>query len=134
MDQRLPFAPARPVRMPATRPAPATPHLPEPALWGRQLLVGIIETAGGRRPLHQLASLLSPSVATGLGADFERAAQRGTRHWTHAARVRSVRASQPAAGIAELCATVRASNRVRAVALRLEVHHGRWRCTRLQLG
>jgi hypothetical protein len=136
LDQRLPFRAARavpaPVQLAATR--PGEQPLPEPAAWGRRLLIGIIETANGRRPLHQLSGLLSHSVARGLGADFERAASAGMRHWTHAARVRSVRASVPAAGIAELSATVGAGRRVRAIALRLEARDGRWRCTRLQLG
>jgi hypothetical protein len=94
----------------------------------------MIETAAGRRPLHQLAALLSPSVSKGLGADFERAAQGGRAHWLHRASVRSVRVSEPAEGVAELCATVETGRRVRAIAMRLEAHHGRWRCTRLQLG
>lgn len=134
LDQRLPFRAARAAGTSRAPAEPATVHLPEPTAWGRRLLVGIIETANGKRPLHQLSGLLSHSVAAGLGKDFERAASNGTRHWTHAARVRSVRATEPAAGIAELCATVRAGARVRAVALRLEAHDGRWRCTRLQLG
>jgi hypothetical protein len=136
LDQRLPFRPVRVVRVPDHPPIspPGSAPLPEPAAWGRRLLIGIIETANGRRPLHQLSGLLSHSVATGLGADFERAASAGVRHWTHAARVRTVRASVPATGIAELCATVKAGTRVRAVALRLEARDGRWRCTRLQLG
>jgi hypothetical protein len=94
----------------------------------------MIETAAGQRPLHQLAAMLSPSVTSGLGRDFERAASSGRRHWLHRAAVRSVRACEPAEGVAELCATVQVGPRVRAVALRLEAHHGRWRCTRLQLG
>ena len=134
LDQQLPFEQT-------TRRDQAIPprtvlrtDLPDPALWGRRLLIGIIETAGGRRPLQQLATLLSHSVAHGLGTDFERAAQRRRPHWTHAATVRSVRACEPAEGVAELCATLQVGPRVRAVALRLEAHNSRWRCTKLQLG
>lgn len=138
LDRRLPFDEWRP--RPATRrsprrsPAPARRGLPDPGQWGRRLLVGIVETAAGKRPLHQLSALLSPGVAHGLGADFERAARRGVPHWTSAATVRSVRVSEPAEDIAELCATLRHGTRVRAVAMRLEVRHGRWCCTRLMLG
>jgi hypothetical protein len=134
LDQPLPFEPT------SRRNQAIAPHtvlrtdLPDPALWGRRLLIGIIETAGGRRPLQQLAALLSHSVATGLGIDFERAAQRRRPHWTHAATVRTVRACQPAEGVAELCATLQVGARVRAVALRLEAPDSRWRCTKLQLG
>jgi Family of unknown function (DUF6459) len=133
-DQQLPFEqpPRRDHAIP--RRTVLRTDLPDPALWGRRLLIGIIETAGGRRPLQQLAALLSHSVAHGLGADFERAAQLRRPHWTHAATVRSVRACEPAEGVAELCATVQVGARVRAVALRLEAHDDRWRCTKLQLG
>jgi hypothetical protein len=58
----------------------------------------------------------------------------GVPHWLHRAGVRSVRVSEPADGVAELCATVETGRRVRALAMRLEEHHGRWCCTRLQLG
>jgi hypothetical protein len=133
-DRRLPFEqpPARPQLW---RPRPPRPReLPDPGPWARRLLIGMIETAGGHRPLQQLAALLSPSVARGLGSDFERAARSGTRHWLHRSTVRSIRVAEPAAGVAEICATVELGRRVRAIAMRLEEHHGRWRCTRLQLG
>ena len=133
LDRRLPFASPR--CHPTAHTASALPRtLPDPAGWAHRLLVGIIETAGGRRPLQQLSAMLSPAVAAGLAADFERAAQRNAAHWTHAATVRSMHATEPADGVAELSATVLAGRRVRAVALRLEACEGRWRCTRLQLG
>ncbi|HZC72750.1 MAG TPA: Rv3235 family protein [Jatrophihabitans sp.] len=133
-DQVLPFERPR-TRPPVWLPRPPRPRgLPEPGPWGRRLLVGMIETAAGRRPLHQLAALLSPSVSRGLGADFERAAQGGAAHWLHRAVIRSMRVAEPTDGIAEVCATVEAGPRVRAIALRLEEYQGRWRCTRLQLG
>lgn len=134
LDQCLPFD-GRPLHPSVWRPRPPRPRdLPEPGPWGRRLLIGMIETAAGRRPPHQLAALLSPSVCRGLGAEFERAAQARTPHWLHRGVVRSMRVAEPAPGIAELCATVETGRRVRAIALRLEANHGRWRCTRLQLG
>jgi hypothetical protein len=131
-DQRLPFEiQALEYRVPP----PVRPSgLMDPSTWARRLLVGLIESAGGRRPLNQLNSLLSPSIGRGLGADFERAAQQRTPHWLHRATVGTVRASEPAEGVAELCATLETGHRVRAVAMRLEQQQGRWRCTRLQLG
>lgn len=108
--------------------------LPDPAAWGRRLVIGLIETAGGHRPAQQVAALLSPSVHRGLCGDFERARRSGPGHWLQRASVRTVRSSEPSDGVAELCATVEAGGRVRALALRLEEQHGRWRCTRLQLG
>lgn len=134
-DQPLPFE--RPQGRRALQPLSATAlraSLADPAHWGRRLLVGVIETAAGRRPLNQLTALVSPSVAYGLRTDFERSARRGRPHWTHAASVRSMRASEPTENVAELSATVRAGDRVHAVAMRLEARQGRWCCTRLILG
>jgi hypothetical protein len=133
LDRRWPFALTADERAAAVGPQRLS-GVPDPGRWGRRLLVGLIETADGRRPLHQLSSLLTFSVTRGLGADFERAAQTGRPHWLHRASIRSVRASEPAEGVAELCATVETGRRVRAVAMRLEENQGRWRCTRLQLG
>lgn len=132
-DRALPFEPAaRPsVWLP---PAPRPSALPAPAPWVRRLLIGMVEAADGNRPVQQLAPLLSPSVHRGLCADFDRDRQAGTPHWLHRATVRSVRGTEPSDGVAELCATVEAGGRVRAIALRLEEHYGRWRCVRLQLG
>ena len=132
LDQRLPFTGPRGA---APRPEPAPRSLlPDPAGWGRRLLLGVIEIAGGRRPMQQLAPLLSPAVAAGLRADFDRAARNRLRHWAAAATVRSVHGSQPAAGVAEVCATLQVGRRVRAVAMRLEVRDQQWRCTRLHVG
>jgi hypothetical protein len=133
-DQRLPFArPAAPVvaRLPL---ALRGRSLPDPAPWGHRLLVSLIESASGRRPLSQLAALLTFPVQRGIGADFERSARAGSPHWLHRASVRSVRASEPSAESAEVCATVQTGTRVRAIAMRLEAKDGRWRCVRLQLG
>lgn len=139
LDQPLPFAtPSRPTALTLAsfthRQTFGDASLPDPAGWSRRLLIAVAETAAGHRPLQQLAALLSPSVAQGLGADFERAAQRRRRHWLHAAGVRSVRACEPTDGVAEVAATVQVGPRVRAIAMRLEVYGGRWRCTRLHLG
>ena len=131
-DRRLPFEAATFAH--GEPQLPLRDALPDPAGWGRRLLIGLIETASGRRPLAQLSAVLSPSVAWGLAATFERAAKQRTPHWTAHGAVRSVRACEPAAGVAEVCATLEARGRVRAVALRLEERDGRWRCTRLQLG
>ncbi|HEY7010730.1 MAG TPA: Rv3235 family protein [Jatrophihabitantaceae bacterium] len=134
-DQALPFErpPRHRIAQPAV-PSMARSALPDPAQWGRRLLVGVIETTAGRRPLNQLTSLVSPAVALGMRGDFERAARRGRPHWMHRANVRTVRSSQPSENVAELSATVGVGERVRAIAMRLEVRHGRWCCTKLMLG
>jgi len=131
-NQPLPF-PAPP-RVPAASLPPRPDTLPQPGPWTRRLLVGLIESADGRRAVQQLSPLLGFAITRALGADFERAAESGTRHWLHRASVQSVRSTEPAAGVAELCATLRVGERIRAVAVRLEATGDRWRCTRLQLG
>lgn len=132
-DQWLPFdAPPRRIA-PVARPLRPV-GLPDPAVWGRRLLVALVESAGGRRPLNQLGSLLSFAVTRGLATEFERAATARAPHWLRRATVSSVRASEPAAGVAELCAVLDTGTRVRAIALRCEDRGGRWVCTRIQLG
>ena len=132
-DRQLPFDAGRPEPVEAARPS-ANLELPDPAGWARRLLVGVIETAAGRRPLQQLTTLLSASVAHGLRGDFERCAHYGRRHWVSTAVIGSLRATEPADRVAELSATLVVDGRVRACALRLEARDGRWLCTRLQLG
>jgi hypothetical protein len=136
-EQRLPFGvePAPRAWVPRAARSPAGPYrLPDPAAWSHRLLIGLIETSAGRRPLAQLSGMLSQSVNRGLCDSFERAARQGAAHWLHRASVRSVRAAEPVDGVAEVCATVDIGRRVRALAFRLEECHGRWRCVRLQLG
>ena len=133
-DQQLPF--------PATAPAARVPTqtslvdrggLPDPVTWGRIILTAVLETLAGRRPFRQLAGYLSPAVHNGLlSADTDQVARQRT--WARVANVRSIRLCEPAGGVAELAAVVQTGPRVRAIALRLEAHGGRWRCTRLQLG
>ncbi len=134
LDQPLPFGPSPRSKHRLRVVQPSRDGLPDPAGWGRRLLVGLIETAAGRRPLPQLTALLSRGVAAGIGADLDRATRSGHRHWIAQATVRTVRGCEPTDNVAELCATVQAGPRLHAVALRLEVRHGRWCCTRLLLG
>jgi len=133
-DRHLPFDLAR-TRPHAWHPQPPRPSgMPEPSTWARRLLVGMIEAANGRRPLQQLSAFFSPSVHRGVGAEFERSAVAGVPHWMHHAVVRTVRVTEPADGVVELCAVLDAGVRARAVAMRVEQWRGHWRCTRLQLG
>lgn len=132
-DQPLPFEQTAPEPPPPVH-RPLDEGLPEPSQWARRLLVGLVEAAAGKRPLHQLAPLLTPSIADGLSTELARAEVHGRRHWLHGTVPRTVRAMQPCAGVAEVNATVRVGERVRAIALRVERRHDRWRCTRIQLG
>jgi hypothetical protein len=136
-DQPLPF-PSAPRRVPldgrdtfAVRQT-GRHDLPDPAVWGRRLLVAIIESMAGRRSLRQLAPHLSAAVHHGLATDTERAARH--RKWVRSASVRRVRVCEPADGVAELAAVIQCATRYRAMAARLEGLDGRWRCTRLEIG
>lgn len=134
LDRPLPFPPAthRPATTALRRRYDA--DLADPATWARRLLIGLAESAAGKRPLQQLAGLLTPSIAQGLQADLLRAEAGGQRHWLNLATVRSARAMQPKPGIAEVSVTLAVGRRVRAAALRVERRHDQWRCTRIVLG
>lgn len=107
--------------------------LPDPGVWGRRMLVAVFEARAGRRPLQQLAPLLSPGVHGGLSRDLKRAHDGRTAREAEC-RVRSVHVCEPADGVAELAAVVQVGPRYRAVAARLEGLDGSWRCVRLQIG
>jgi hypothetical protein len=131
-DRPLPFdRPSVPESI-SIRPV-ADPDLPDPTRWASSMLIGIIETANGRRPARQLGHMFTATIAARVLADLT--TRRGGRpHWLHAASIRSVRAMQPCPGVAEISATLTVASRVRAVALRVERRHDQWRCTRLHLG
>jgi hypothetical protein len=132
-DRPLPF-PRPVVRAPIGERRRYDPDLPEPMAWGRRLLIGLVEAAAGKRPLHQLANLLTASIAQGLQSELHRAHTCGQRHWLNGATLRGVHAMQPRQGVAEISVTLDAGTRVRAVALRIERRHDQWRCTRIVLG
>jgi hypothetical protein len=106
--------------------------LPDPAVWGRRMLIGVLETRAGRRSPQQLAALMSPGVLGGLTRDLKRGG--GKRRHDPEYRVRSVHVCEPADGVAELAAVVQVGPRYRAIAARLEGLDGSWRCVRLQIG
>ena len=103
--------------------------LPDPALWATRFLQAVVETLAGSRASAQLAEWTSQAVHTQI--------VRGPRdrRW-HGARpvVRSVRASEPADGVAEVSAVVQRGKDVAAIAVRLEGFDGRWRAVVLELG
>lgn len=131
-DRPLPFADGVPVKPLSIRTIP-DPDLPDPIRWASGVLIGVIETANGRRAPHHLGHMFSAAIAARISADLT-ARIGGRPHWLHAAAVRSVRCMQPCRGVAEVAATLTVGSRVRAVAMRIERRHGAWRCTKLQLG
>ena len=139
LDQPLPFdsvgAPASRLAAepdpPESRPT-GLRELPEPAAFARRLLIGVIETATGRRPASQLRQHTSPTVHAGLARDAGRMDRLGTAR--RPATLHSVHITEPADAVAEVTAVLRVGDRFRALALRLEGSDGRWRCVRLQIG
>jgi hypothetical protein len=107
-------------------------QLPEPAAFARRLVIGVIETATGRRPASQLRQHTSPAVHAGLLRDAGKISRLGTAQ--RPATLHSLHFTEPADGVAEVAAVLRVGDRFRALALRLEGLDGRWRCMRLQIG
>jgi hypothetical protein len=91
----------------------------------------LFEVLSARRPARQLAPYLAPRVYS----DLTRTAGKPTEpSWRrHNPPVRSVHVCRPSVDVAEMCATVQAGSRTRAVAARLEHRDGRWQCVHLQL-
>jgi hypothetical protein len=135
---------------------PAVPALPPPASlrlvgsveaspdkipdiysWAPRLVQAVAEVVSGDRPVGQLIRWTHSDVY----ADLHRrvrvlgltttATGRGSED---RAVVRSVHVCYPKPDVAEVAAHVRHGGRSRAVALRLEVHRGRWVCTALRIG
>jgi hypothetical protein len=108
-------------------------QLPEPRSWAGRVVQAIIEVLAGVRPASQLVRWTTADVydvitsrAAALRPAPEQDAPRGV--------VRSLHVTEPADGVAEVCALVRRGARSTAVALRLEGMDGRWQCTALELG
>ena len=107
--------------------------LPAPRTWAGRVVQAIVEVLAGVRPATQLVRWTTEDVyeqissrvlgAHGCAADGP---LRGV--------VRSLHVSEPADGVAEVCALVRRGARSTAVALRLEGMDGRWKCTAIELG
>lgn len=109
--------------------------LPDPGPWARRFIQAALESLSGRRPPAQLQAFASNSVFAGV----QRASlAAGRRPPQPPAVIRSVHVTEPADGVAEVCAVITqaapAGPRCRAVAARLEGLDGRWRCVTLQIG
>lgn len=108
--------------------------LPEPAAWAARLVQGIAEVLTLDRPAAQLARWVCPEVydAVRRRVDVRRRTPRPAGQHRRPT-VRSLHVTEPADGVAEVCALVDDGRRSRAYALRLEGTDGRWRATALEL-
>jgi hypothetical protein len=118
-------------------PIPAGPRLPDAQAWASKLVQAVAEVLAGDRPISQLVRFTDSTVFGELNRRVRllglttTATARGRKERS---AVRSVHVFTPATEVAEVAAHVRYGERSRAIALRLEVHRGRWICTALELG
>ena len=137
-DRRTPVGPLRalaPLRLvpPPVEPTPAPPPArPEPPVRpvAHALVQGLLEVLAGLRPVAQLKRRTSIELYDEL-EERVHAQRRPSGRRPPTGAVQSLHVQQPAAGVAEVCATVRRGPRVAAVALRLELLDQRWCCTSL---
>ncbi|QKW38983.1 hypothetical protein HUT06_37250 [Actinomadura sp. NAK00032] len=89
----------------------------------------VVEVLAGMRPAHQLSLVAVPAVCRAF-APHTGAGTRGRR--IVPPKVLSSRMQRPSPAVAEATAVVAVAGRVHALALRLELTRGRWRCTALE--
>lgn len=121
-------------------------QLPNPTRTACSIVNAAIEACNGTRPLHQLLGWVSPEVYEALSARAQVLTQREQPRNSHRTpdrltalgrttnriiRARVIRISHLAA---EATVIIDDGNRVRAAALRLEEHRGRWQVTVLEIG
>ena len=109
---------------------PVDPTVPSVRPGARALVQGLLEVLGGVRPVTQLRRRTSLELYADL-EELVHAQPRpaGLRPSTGA--VLSLHVQQSAPAVVEVCATVRRGARAGALALRLELVGGEWRCTAL---
>jgi len=92
------------------------------------------EVLAGLRPLHHVAGRATPEVYDLLAAALPAmvAVNAAGRRTVPPLRVGPPRVQEPAPGVAEVCAVVFTGTRAQALALRLEHHRGRWRCSAVE--
>jgi hypothetical protein len=116
---------ARPV------PDPAPVELPDPAEVARAIVVATVEVLAGARPLAQLARWVTPELhehladARGAAGPPIGSARRATARGATVCRL--------GPDVAEATVVVHDGRKVRAAAVRLEVHRRRWRATVLEI-
>lgn len=102
-----------------------------------RLARAVVEVIGGDRGVHQLMRWNTDEVYADLlrrTSELQRLVPTELRVRRIRAQVRSVHLSSPRRGVAEISVHVRHGARSRAIAGRLEVIEGRWRCSALQFG
>lgn len=97
----------------------------------------VVEIIGGDRGAQQLMRWTTDAVFEDLqrrSSTLQRLPSSGPRRPRLRAQVRSVHLSSPQPDVAEISIHVRHGQRSRAIAARIELVEGRWRCTALEFG
>lgn len=115
---------------PVPAPTPAVEIAPDPTRLCGAVVLAAVESLSGGRPVLQLARWVSPAVYESLARRCSTPGARPTRRPT----VRSTVLSRVASTVAEASVVVHDGTRVRAAAVRMELHRGTWRATVLQIG
>jgi hypothetical protein len=112
----------------AGRSRPEPGELDDPVRLCGAVVLAAVEALRSTRPLAQLARWVSPEVYESLSRATRPADPSGR------ATVRGIRVCRVSSTVAEGTAVVHDGVRVRAAAVRFEVHRGSWRATILQIG
>lgn len=105
-------------------------QLPAARPFAQALVQRLLEVLAGLRPVSQLQSDTSFELFSELEQELAGRVRSGGARPSRR-DVRSVHVQEHEQGVAEVCATVRSSGRVSALAMRLEGVDGGWRCTAL---
>jgi hypothetical protein len=109
--------------------------LPDPEQWAGALVRSAVEALCGIRPPAQLARWLSAELYESLARRAGLAVRiLGRPTVARRAAVRRVHVCRVVPGVVEASVVVHDGGHLRAAAVRLEVHRGRWRATALEIG
>lgn len=95
----------------------------------RQIASALVEVLSGDRGASQLNRMVTPAVQAQIRFAIS-APRPGAARLRH--RIQTIHMSHPANGVVEVCAVLGNSARASALALRLELLDGRWRCTAVE--
>lgn len=110
------------------------PPLPDARRWAASMAKASVECLLGLRPAPQLARWIDGPVYEVLARRAGLAARMRGNQRSLGARIVSAHVQERADGAVEATVSVHDGTRVRAAALLLEIFHGRWLVTSLEIG